>query len=221
MGNRNSHNGLPRAVTGLMQIRTLLSGFYLSAACAAGVIAQTNSAPSTNEPPITGERRAVWAFQSTLGGTALASTAIGGGWDTLLDRPREYNTHWDGFGKHMGLRASTTAARSIMEAGLSASWNEDPRYHRAAGQPFRGRLANIISMSVMARDSDGRPMPAYSRFVAIPASSFLSNAWRPPSDSTTASALVRIGTGFAGRLLGNAWGEFWPDVRTRIFHKSR
>jgi len=202
-----------------MGIRTLLHSFFLLAGCAAGVVAQSNDATLSDDPPLTGERRSIWAVQSTFGVTALASTAIGGGWDTLLDRPREYSTHWDGFGKRMGLRASTTAVRSTVEAGLGAIWHEDPRYHRAAGQSFRSRVANIVKMSVMARDSDGRPMPAYSRFVAIPASSFLSNTWRPPSDATAGNAVIRIGTGFAGRLLGNAWGEFWPDVRVRIFHK--
>jgi hypothetical protein len=118
------------------------------------------------------------------------------------------------------MRGSTTAARSVIEVGLGAIWDEDPRYHRAAGEPFQNRIANIFKMSVMARDSDGRDMPAYSRFVAIPASSFLSNSWRAPSDRTTAAAVARIGTGFLGRLMGNAWGEFWPDVRSRIFHKS-
>jgi hypothetical protein len=196
------------------------SPFCVLLACAAGAIAQSTSATVADDPPITGGRRAEWAFQSTFGITALASTAIGAGWDTLLDHPREYSTQWDGFGKRAGMRASTTAARSIMEAGFSAIWDEDPRYHRAAGQPFQNRLANIFKMSVMARDSDGRPMPAYSRFIAIPASSFLSNTWRAPSDAGTSAAMARIGTGFLGRLAGNAWGEFWPDIRRRIFHKS-
>jgi len=169
---------------------------------------------------MTGARRDGWAFQSTFGPTALASTAIGAGWDTLLDHPREYSGQWDGFGKRAGMRASTTAARSIMEAGSGAIWKEDPRYHRAAGQAFPRRLSNAVKMSVMTQDSDGRPMPAYSRFIAIPASSFLSNTWRAPSESTNSAALVRIGTGFVGRLLGNVWTEFWPDLRQRVFRKS-
>jgi len=190
-----------------------LTIFLVSAALAA---AQNTPAPD-DDPPISNKRRAIWAVQSTVGGTAIASTAIGAGWDTLMDTPKEYTTNWDGYGRRFGLRTSATAVRTGIEAGLSAVWGEDPRYHRAAGQPFKSRLANIVKMTVMTHDSDGRMMPAYSRFVAIPASSVISNAWRPPSDTTAGNTVLRIGTGFLGRMAGNAWGEFWPDVRARVF----
>jgi len=199
--------------------------FCCSAAQTSTALAQTFPAPAQPAralPPddaISGKRRALWAIESTVGPTSIAGTALGAGWDSLIDRPKEYNTRWSGFGQRYALRTTTTASRAIMEAGLSALWDEDPRYHRAAGQPFNSRVRNIVRMTVMARDSDGRGMPAYSRFIAIPASSFLSNAWRPPSDSTMRYSFLRIGTGFLGRMAGNAWAEFWPDVRTRIFHK--
>src|SRR5213593_236146 len=107
----------------------ILTIFLAAAALAA---AQNLPAPD-DDPPITTQRRILWGVQSTVGPTAIVSSAIGAGWDTLIDRPKEYNTNWDGFGKHYGLRTSVTAVRSIMEASLSSVWDEDPRYHRAAG----------------------------------------------------------------------------------------
>jgi hypothetical protein len=49
-------------------------------------------------------------------------------------------------------------------------------------------------------------------------SSFLSNTWRAPSENGTGSALIRVVWGVLGDMAGNAYAEFWPDVRRKVFH---
>ena len=71
-----------------------------------------------------------------------------------------------------------------MEAGLGAIWGEDPRYTRDVGAPFGHRVGHAVKMTFMAQNRDGKLMPAYARFIAIPGSNFLSNAWRAPGDDT-------------------------------------
>jgi hypothetical protein len=44
----------------------------------------------------------------------------------------------------------------------------------------------------------------------------IENAWLPPSVTTPGQTAVRSANGLAGRLLGNLWDEFWPDVRRRL-----
>ena len=61
--------------------------------------------------------------------------------------------------------------------------------------------------------------PAYARFIAIPGSNFLSNTWRVSGDDTAGSACIRTGLGFAGRFGSNAFDEFWPDVKQKVFHR--
>lgn len=60
-----------------------------------------------------------------------------------------------------------------------------------------------------------------ARFIAIPAMNFLSNTWRPDSEANYHDAALRSLEGFAGLMAANAFEEFRPDVRTRIFHKNR
>jgi hypothetical protein len=103
--------------------------------------------------------------------------------------------------------------KSVMEAGLGSIWGEDPRYDRTEGQALPTRLGHVIKMTFLARNRNGEIMPAYSRYLAIPGSSFLSNEWRPDSEATLGNAAVRTGLGFLTRMGENAWKEFRPRHR--------
>ncbi len=73
----------------------------------------------------------------------------------------------------------------------------------------------------MARSDDGSYGPAYARYMAICGNNFLSNTWRVPSEANTHDALLRTAEGFAGRMAQNAFEEFWPDIKERIFHRQK
>jgi len=62
-------------------------------------------------------------------------------------------------------------------------------------------------MTYMAKNRDGELRPAYARFVAIPSSNFISNAWRTGDDASVDRALSRTAYGFLGRLTGNAFKD--------------
>jgi hypothetical protein len=157
---------------------------------------------------------------NSIGPPELAVGIFSAGISTALDRPPEYDTHWDGFGERYGMRFTSIVPGNIMEAGLGAIWGEDPRYFRVPDEHFGARLKSIVKQTFVARHSDGSFAPAYARFIAIPASNFLSNTWRPDSEANTHDALIRTAEGFAGRMAANAFVEFWPDIRTHVFHKS-
>jgi hypothetical protein len=40
---------------------------------------------------------------NTAGPESLLGGAISAGWGTLFDKPSEYGTHWQGFGKRYGM----------------------------------------------------------------------------------------------------------------------
>ena len=157
---------------------------------------------------------------NSIGPPELAVGIFSAGISTALDRPPEYDTHWDGFGERYGMRFTSIVPGNIMEAGLGAIWGEDPRYFRVPDEHFGARLKSIVKQTFVARHSDGSFAPAYARFIAIPASNFLSNTWRPDSEANTHDALIRTAEGFAGRMAANAFVEFWPDIRTHVFHRT-
>lgn len=173
-------------------------------------------APEVNWEPITGRGRVYWTISSTVGPANLGAGLFKAGFQTLIDDPEEWDTHWKGFGQRYGLRLTGNATSNLMEAGLGAVWGEDPRYHRSDSPELSGRVWSIVKGTWMATDRAGREVPAYARMVAVPASNFVSNAWRPDSQTSMEHTLGRIGIGLVSRMASNAFYEFWPDVKKLI-----
>ena len=194
----------------------------LVSACAASAQQETAVAPVAAPAwqPITVVQRVDWVAQSTVGPTSLVASEFAAGIDTWRDVPHEYGTHWDGFGQRFGLRLADRALTTGIEAGAGSLWGEDPRYVRAPEKSFRGRVANVLRQTVLAHNSSGGEIPAYARFIAVPSAAFLSNAWKPPSQSSIGDAADRIGFSFGNLVLANAYAEFWPDLKRRVFHHS-
>jgi hypothetical protein len=187
-------------------------------AAPAPAIPASRSAPYA---PITGRERVMWVVKGTLWPQHLAAGVITMGIATAEDAPPEDGPHWGGFGERFGIRLTGVATSGTMEAGFGALWGEDPRYFRVPEESFGGRVKNVIKMTFLARRRDGDYAPAYARFIAIPGSNFLSNAWRPDSAADPSDAVRRTFEGFAGHMASNAWNEFWPDAKRYIFHRGK
>lgn len=169
--------------------------------------------------PITGRQRVGWVIQSALWPQRMFAGVITGAGGTGLDRPREDGTHWGGFAERFGVRLTGVATSNVAEAGFGALWGEDPRYFPVPEYSFGGRVRNVIKMTFLGRRPDGHFGPAYARFIAIPGTNFLTNAWRPDSESNITDALLRTAEGFTGHMLSNAWLEFWPQTKAYLFHR--
>ena len=170
---------------------------------------------------ITGKERAKWFVTSTVGPESLLLAGPwSAGWGVLTSSPKEYPRNWEGFGQRYGMRLTGVVTSNAMEAALSATWHEDPRYFRMGpASPFKSRVKHIIVATFTAPGPDGRFRPAYARYAAYVGSNFLANTWRVESEADWQSALVRVATGFGGRMAGQAFNELWPDVRRIVFKK--
>jgi len=164
-----------------------------------------------------GEGRLEWVVDSTVGPASLAGGAIASAFGTWLNTPKEYGPHWSGYGKRNGMRLTGVATSNALEAGLGAAWGENPQYIRAEGRPFSRRVWQVVKLTFLAENDRGGTAPAYARYAGNAGSNFLSNAWRASSEADAAHAGRRIALGFLGRMAGNAFAEFWPSVRNRLW----
>ena len=170
--------------------------------------------------PITPRQRLRSFVTSSFGPQHFVGGVFSSALGTALDRPEEYGPHWGGFADRFGMRLTGVIPQNAMEAGLGFVMGEDPRYFSARGVPFKNRLANVIKLTFAARRVDGSYGPAYARFAAISGSNFLSNAWRADSEANLHGTLSRTAGGLAGRMVSNAFEEFWPSVRDHFFPKG-
>jgi hypothetical protein len=174
-----------------------------------------NASPYT---PITRQERLKWFVNASIGPESVFVGLANSAYDTGLDDPHEYRGTWSGFGKRFAVRESSVSLGNAIEASLGSFWGEDPRYFRAPEKSFKGRVGDIIRQTFLARYPDGRSNLAYARYAGIVGSNFISNTWRAASESSTGDALTRVGWGFLSRMGVNAFDEFWPDTKRRIFH---
>jgi len=168
---------------------------------------------------ISAQGRLRWFVKSTIGLESLSGGLISAAWGTGFNNPHEYGPGWEGFGKRYGMRLTGVSTGNAMEASVGALWGEDPRYFRAAGQPFGSRVKNIIRFTFVAYRADGSVHPAYARFAANAGNNFLSNTWRARSESDSEHAVIRISEGVLGKMAANAFAEFWPDAKRLMFHR--
>jgi hypothetical protein len=206
----------------LWQIACLLLAISI---CASGQTIETAqqaaAVASAKYHYITREQRLKWVEESTFGAETLTVGVFSAGFGTARDAPVEYGPHWEGFGKRYGMRLTGVATGNVMEAGLGALWGEDPRYFRAARQPFSDRIKNVMLMTVASHRRDGSIGPAYARYLSMPGNNFLSNTWRTDSEANYHDAVLRSVLGFVGLMSKNAFIEFWPDVREHTFARKR
>lgn len=163
----------------------------------------------------TAEDRFKWVVLATVGPKNLAAGVVVAGIQTWGNDPEEYGPHWDGYAKRYGARLAIGGTIHAMESGVGALWGEDPRYFRAAGQPFKRRVGHLFKMAFMARDRAGELHPAYARFIAVPSGLIVSNAWRPDSSITAGHVSWQIGMSFLNRIVSNTFSEFVPDIMER------
>jgi hypothetical protein len=192
-------------------MRTLL--FLIGTSIA---FSQTTPTPLS---PITSAQRLQWAAYSSVGPPSIAAGALTSAYSTATNSPREYGPHWDGYGKRIGLRITGAATSTFMEASIGSLWGEDPRYRRAAVTGAKNRIWYAVKTAFVAYDRNGKAMPAYARFIAIPSSNVISNAWRPDSQRTVGDTTARVGLGFLSRIAANTFAEFMPDIKKKFRRK--
>jgi hypothetical protein len=172
-------------------------------------------------PPVTAKDRWKWFADATASPANLFGNTFSAGWATLQNNPPEYGTHWEGFGKRYGMAMTGIVTSNLMEIGLGAIWGEDPAYHPAPDHTTAGhRFQRILKFTVVTENRRGQTVPAYARYSAYVGNNFLSNTWRADGEATATDALIRVGYGFLGRACGNAWLEFWPSVKRKVFHRN-
>jgi hypothetical protein len=192
---------------------------------AQSVDAQTLSVPAADgekaPAPITGIERINWIVDGMLGPRSLAVGVIASTWQTSWHIPDEWSRSAFGFRERYLEREADVAISNTIEAGLGALWGEDPRYIRAPRGSVRSRAAYAVKTVVLAPRTDGRLKPAWGRFAGNVFNNVIENAWLPPSMTTPGQTALRSANGLLGRLAGNLWDEFWPDIRTRLGHHPR
>ncbi len=163
--------------------------------------------------PITAAERIDWTIVGTGGAQSLGVGVLAATWNTGFNNtPDEWGRSWSGFGKRYMQREADVAISNTMEAGFGALWGEEPRYIRSGRRGIWPRARYAMKVVFLTQRRDGRLAPAWGRYLANTLNNVVENTWLPPSARTVGATTGRSLQGFLGRLGGNLWEEFAPDV---------
>jgi hypothetical protein len=193
-----------------------VSGLAAALFVAASLDAAAQTAAADRYQPITGAERAEWVVGGSLGVRSLAVGVFTSTFLTAVNDPEEWQRSWSGFGKRYGSREATVTISNSVEAGVGSLWGEDPRYDRRGRGRVWHRIGHALKAGVTARGRDGRLHPAWARYGGVVTSHLVARTWLPPSATTTGATTWRMSGAVLGRMAGNAFEEFWPDVRERF-----
>jgi len=175
-----------------------------------------------NYSAVDARQRVGWVVDGTIGARSLLIVGpLGAAWQTGFNWPDEWHRSWSGFAKRYAEREADVAISSSIEAGLGALWGEDPRYIASGRRGIWPRARYAIKTAFVAQRRDGHLAPAWGRYAGNVFNNFIENSWLPPSATTREQTISRSLLGFLTRIGGNAWEEFWPDVRRLIAAKRR
>jgi hypothetical protein len=177
---------------------------------------QPQAAPPVTYTPIRGGQRIDWVAASTIGTSSLRIGIVASLWDTAINSPEEWGRTASGLAKRYFEREADVAISSAIEAGVGAFWGEEPRYIPSNRKGFWPRTRYAAKTVFLAQRRDGRLAPAWGRVAGNVVNNVIENTWLPPSATTRGETTLRTVDGFAGRLLGNLWSEFWPEIRKRL-----
>ena len=167
--------------------------------------------------PITAAERIDWIVDGTIGRKSLFAVGpLATIWQTGFNTPEEWGRGASGVAKRYAQREADVALSNTIEAGLGAIWGEDPRYIPSGRKGIWPRARYAIKTVVLAQRRDGSLKPAWGRYAGNVVNNLIENTWLPPSMTTGSQTAWRSGLGLLGRLGGNAWEEFWPDVVRRF-----
>jgi hypothetical protein len=170
--------------------------------------------PAAPYEPVTPSQRVYWIVDGTVGPRSLGIVGVmGASFQTAVNTPSEWERSWSGFGKRYLQREADVAISNTLEAGVGALWGEEPRYIRWGRGKFGERARYAMKTAFLAQHRDGLLYPAWGRYVGNTVNNLIENAWLPPSATTTGQTALRCVLGFLTRMGGNAFEEFWPDVR--------
>jgi hypothetical protein len=205
-------------------VRTILFSLALFVLTPVAARCQT----ATVDPPVTAEayvpvtpaQRVDWIVDGTIGKRSLTLVGpLATAWQTAFNTPDEWGRGFSGVARRYAQREADVAISNTIEAGLGALWGEDPRYIPSGRKGIWPRARYAMKTVFLAQRRDGSLQPAWGRYAGNTLNNLIENTWLPPSMTTGRQTALRSGLGMLGRLGGNAWEEFWPDVARRVRKK--
>ncbi len=161
-------------------------------------------------------------LQRLTGWQAVYETVPGTLIGQSINFPKQWGRGFDGLGRRFGNQYGQFASSEVIEFGVAAWREEDPRYHRRGSGGFGGRLGHSMAATFVTKDSAGNKTVAGGRLMGIYGSWAVATvAWLPDEQRNVRRYAINSSLSVLTKTGANVFREFWPDVSQKLFSKKK
>lgn len=177
-----------------MKIKNLAWLFITASALSIGIHAQSPSATptgvdSTYVRPDAKSRRNHY-LMSTFGPETIGKNVLSAGFSTWRNKPREWGTHWDGFGRRFASNTAKTIISNSISYGLDEAMTLDSRFYKSKDRSIGARIKNALISPVTARRRDGTRTIGVPHIAGVYTSNIIADESWYPKRYNVGNALV-------------------------------
>lgn len=171
-------------------------------------------------PPLsTREKFALATHDGIVDYSTFTWTAILAGQGMLLNSDPELGRGIAGYGRYYWRNyVDGVSGTFFTEAIVPSITHEDPRYYTMGNGGFFRRTAYAISRTFVTKTDSGGTSFNWSEVAGNGLEAVLSNAYYPPEEHGLRQTGRNWATQMESALLNHIFQEFWPDIRTHLFH---
>jgi hypothetical protein len=192
------------------------------------LLAVTNSNHETGTFSVTLKAPVAWDVdqklryhaESLFGPWSLAGTAAYAGILQKLNAPEEWGQTTAAYGKRFASTMGSGAIHSVLAFSLDSALHQDPRYFRSGAGGLWGRTAHALRGTFLTRTDSGGETISTWRIGSAYGAAFLSNEWYPNRLNTVRLGFLQGSVRMGFDLVSNLASEFWPDVKSKVFHRN-
>jgi hypothetical protein len=183
---------------------------------------QTVEDSRQNVAPMTAKEKWRLAWKSVTDPFNIGSAALGAAWSEATGATPKYGNGGEALAKRFGASIGDFSSQTFLSMGVFATvLHQDPRYFRKGPRArFLVRVADSLKQVVVTRQDSGAKTFNASNMLGLAAGIGVSNLYYPSASRTGNVMLGRVVTSLSADGMGNLMAEFWPDVRSKLFHKK-
>jgi hypothetical protein len=182
----------------------------------------TATAPTsvTGIAPLDWQGKLKFHAEATYGPQAIASFAAYAGFLQEINSPTEWGQGGGAYGKRFASTLAWSGIHSTLAFGLDSTLHQDPRYYRSRSTGFLRRSGHALRGTFLTRTDAGGETLSTWRIGSSYGAAFLSDMWYPARLNTFRHGFVTGSLGLGFGFASNLGAEFWPDIKSKLFHRN-
>jgi hypothetical protein len=179
----------------------------------------SNGPTSPTDDPLTPREKFFVFGRRMISPVGFAKSAFTASINQAENDPEEWGQGMKGFARRYGNKIANRTVENGIGFLVAVPLHQDPRYVRSTETGLWPRIRHALVRTVVTpKDGGGRTFATW-RFAGNYGAQFISNSWRPESDSSVTDALRRGTMSIGYDAASNVFKAFWPDIRRRVFKR--